>query len=292
MKYCIIDIGSNTVKASFYEVGASAFECVDKYSVKCSLGLCRENGRLNEVGCDRLLEVITRYASIAEKKGCGNISAVATASLRSLSNADDVVELVRAKCGVDIDMICGEDEAIYSFYGLLSDIPDARDGIMIDMGGGSTELVGFECGKVTKSVSLPFGSLLLKAHLGVGEMPSASDERGIREYISSFDELAAYSSPVLYSIGGTARGIFTLYGKLNGKKTALTANELQDFYSELKGSEGIGKLIAAELPERADSIMCGFYALCTLCEATHAERLVLCRGSVREGYLLKKVLGR
>ena len=67
------------------------------------------------------------------------VFAIATASIRELKNKEEIVARIKDEVGFEVDVITGQDEARYDYYGIMKDIGDAT-GMLTDCGGGSTEI--------------------------------------------------------------------------------------------------------------------------------------------------------
>ncbi len=280
----VIDIGSNTVKMNIFDVDTAEKkpDQIHMLSTKCSLATHRMNGYLDAQGIEKLKKTLLLYLGESVRFGCDKCFAFATASLRGISNTAEVLSQIKKATGVDIDIISGEDEADCSYKGLKYAYGSDHSGAMADMGGGSCEIVLFDGERIGSCVSLPFGSLKLKNIFCKGYVPSEDEEKEVRESVLSHfkDEKAE----CLYLIGGTARGIFKLYG---GEET--DCRSFVRFYNELKNKEDIVSLLEKQLPERADSFLVGYFALCTVAERLGASCIRLCKSGAREGYLIKKL---
>ena len=104
-----------------------------------------------------------RLASdVARQMSC---TSIATASLRSVNNAIAVLEKIKSRTGCKPELISGDCEALLSLEGIKTALGDVSAGIMADMGGGSTEIVGFIDGNAVHTVSVPIGCLSLSSDL-------------------------------------------------------------------------------------------------------------------------------
>lgn len=101
------------------------------------------------------------YKNICENFTINHIAVFATASLRNITNTDEAVREITKATGLAIDVVSGKEEATLDFIGATHDLDTSHDGLLVDIGGGSTELVSFEKGQILQAVSLPIGSLSL-----------------------------------------------------------------------------------------------------------------------------------
>lgn len=217
MLYSITDIGSNTVKMNIFDTSLSAKDGprpVFSESITLKLASMRENGALSKDGIDLLCDVLLKYREDSEKLGSDSFFAFATASIRNVYNTEEVKKAVFSETGISIDVLSGDEEARLSFLGMKGEYPNAERGLMVDMGGGSTELIAFAGSAPTASVSIPVGCVMLKSQfVQNGIFPTLSEQDAISGQITEM--LDNNSSPTgifsdVYLIGGTARALFRL----------------------------------------------------------------------------------
>lgn len=330
MLCCVTDIGSNTVKMNIFDSSGAAegrIKSVFAESTTLGLGGMRGNGRLSEFGIRVLCEILRRYKLNSAENGCGIFFAFATASLRNVTNTRDAVEKVRDETGISIDVLTGEEEALLSFSGMKSEYPKVSSGLMIDMGGGSTELISFTENCISSSVSIPAGCVTLRdAFRENGKTyPSPDCCKAIAERICELVSTSGFKPEhsEAYMIGGTARAVFRLAGfaagnievpekqennieyiTLCGEKfpfrsgynSSLSHNLSIDteefetvfnFYSKAYCDRIIANHIRAIIPERFDTIIPGMAAQKAILSYCGIGKLNLVTAGVREGYFLR-----
>jgi exopolyphosphatase/guanosine-5'-triphosphate,3'-diphosphate pyrophosphatase len=154
----IIDIGSNSVRLVVY--GGAPRAPIVLYNEKFAAGLGRgvlATGALDDANSEAALDVLARFAVLVKQMEITSLQVVATAAVRDAANGADFLLRVKA-LGLPAVLLGGDEEAITSGYGVIAAIPDA-DGIVVDLGGGSMELVRVSHGKVQDCISLPLGIL-------------------------------------------------------------------------------------------------------------------------------------
>ena len=150
MKCSCIDIGSNTVKISVFERRGKHWNNIGFLGEQTGLisyvTVVEDKRVLSEEGKTALLDVLGRLVQYSLNMNAEHIFTFATASLRGVSNADEIKKSVYDNFGLTLEILSGDEEAICSLKGLLLDekCEGIKSGIMIDMGGGSTEIVYFE----------------------------------------------------------------------------------------------------------------------------------------------------
>ena len=158
MTYGVIDVGSNTIRLVIYELKENRIESL--FSNKNTAGLIGyvNDGELSRKGIRKACDVLNSLQKVAAHAQVEKLYVFATASLRNIANTKEAVEEIEKETGLDIDVISGHDEAVLDFEG-AAHAQKLKDGVMVDIGGGSTEVVAFADGKITDAVSLEFGSL-------------------------------------------------------------------------------------------------------------------------------------
>lgn len=270
MKNAIIDIGSNTIKIDIYD-GVSLI-----FNKSLPVGLIQyiKNGIMTDDGIAELINTLDTFRLIAETFNCGEKYYIATASLRNIKNQADVLDIVYQRMKIAIEIISEYDEAQYSYEGLRYNIgSDIHTGIMIDMGGGSTEILGFRDGKVGDVISLPFGCLKLYLRFN-GDIQRA--DAYIDSLVSDINWLKNYGDTV-YLIGGTARSL-NLFGEI--------INNIDDLINLLNKIKNDTELIESVVPDRLTTIVPGLAAYCRLLYHMGIRNVVITQASVRDGYII------
>ena len=191
MNVSVIDIGSNTVKATIFNVGEGKCRSTldyRGYKAKLISDVCERDGRrfLSNEGIDKLLDALYKLIEFSSFNSCELIFAFATASLRGLDNINEILNCVKSKLDLDIEVLSGEEEALCSLRGLLNDeiTEGINEGVMVDMGGGSTEIVYFSNGSTPKLKSLPFGCVSLYERFVKGDVPTEEESKAIEDAIN------------------------------------------------------------------------------------------------------------
>lgn len=275
MLYCVTDIGSNTVKMNIFDRSdEGGMNLV--YAVSSTLGLAghRSDGALTDRGVELLTALLLKYRKDAEAHGCDELHAFATASLRNISNTDQVCERILRRTGMYIDVLSGEDEARMSFLGMKRELGDAEQGLTIDLGGGSCELIRFEHSEPTDSVSIPLGCVLLRDRfIRSGRFPNADESRKIyscvRDAVDACGilnrsnkhkpENGNMNGGDGFLVGGSARVLFRLAAADNSS-AAIKNKETADFIEI--GSERFPYRTGCNEPSRGMLTRAAFEQVC------------------------------
>ena len=291
MRYAIVDIGSNTVKMHIYDAEEKKdFSHLTSYTVHAKLIKYIENGKMSDSGVDAICEIISDFQKKAKKLSCDKFFCFATASLRRAQNRDNVITSVKDRTGEKIDLISGEREAEYSFIGATNKLDiSGKSGMLIDMGGGSTESVSYVDGKITQVRSMPFGSLSLFSDFVSGLFPSEKEAEKITEYVTN---IVGHNSKCeeLLVVGGTGEAICSLHcaveKNIRNGAYRISVDDLYKMINTICKSEKSQALLRKTAPEREQTLCPGGYAIYAAAKATGAHSLTFLHGGIREGYLL------
>lgn len=253
-----------------------------------------ESGVISEEGILRVVEGLKNFHNTAQAIDVRQLYCFATAGMRALKNADAVIERIRAKTGLTVDIISGEEEARLDFAGAYIP-PDVTQGLVADMGGGSTEIVRFEGQRIENCISLPYGSLSLYKRFVKGILPTPREIKKIRSFVEKQLECLDWLQGVgghLCLIGGTGRAIVRLHRDLNSRGgepmngyafDAAEVGQLADFIMAHRKA-GARRVLRVD-PDRVHTILPGMTAIAGLVEWSGARTVSLSHSGVREGYI-------
>jgi len=302
----IVDIGSNSVRMNIYAIDLAfdGFSVISSSRAMLRLAAHIDNGRLDADGEGKLFALIREYLAKSNSVPCDVFKAFATASLRSVSNAERVINRIYDKLGVKISVISGEDEAKYDYIATENHFGDtlAPRGVVVDMGGGSTEFVAYEKGEVRCIYSLPVGSLgLWRCFCGSRQsdpFPGTGERDDILKFVAAELEKAAplkNFGGTAYLIGGTARALSNIDAALTGR-TDETDGYMLDRAAFRKIADALVKdgesgadMIRKICPSRLTSIIPGALAYEKIIEYLGVGGAVISLAGVREGYIAEYI---
>jgi len=145
------------------------------------------SGQLDSESAAQTLAAITEFVQNAHDLGVEKIVAVATAALRDVRDGDEFIAKVRAQAGIDLEIITGETEAELSYLAVIKGLPidPAAKVLIVDIGGGSTELIRAEPGPKLELVSLQIGSVRLTERHVHHDPPTAREAADLRLAVNS-----------------------------------------------------------------------------------------------------------
>lgn len=294
MKCAIIDLGSNTVRLSVYNIDEDKnFHLL--FSEKNVAGLVNyADGKiLSEEGILKACEVLNSFITLLNQLEISNIYVFATASLRNIKNTSHACRVIKEKTGTDIDVISGNEEAAFSFSGILNS-ENTCSGIMFDIGGGSSEVLQFENKKIILSKSFEFGCLNLSNECVKKIFPNKSEIKNIKEKIKVLSDISGYEkTDVIYGVGGTARALLRLVNRYYNKddNCEIDSEEFKAIKKiVLNKDETAKKLILKACPDRIHTIITGILIIDSFYKKFGAKKISVSKYGVREGYLCQKVI--
>lgn len=293
MHYAVVDIGSNTVRMCVYCVEASGdYMQMHKESRTPELLSHIVDGALSETGVALLCEALRAFTEVADRLNIDKRRAFATAVFRRLADPASLCARLHAETGWQIEVLSGDEEAACSFAGLISRHKHAKNGIMIDMGGGSTEFLSFSDRICTDAISEPFGCVSLRRQFVLGQLPTDAEAEQLRDYVTqTVSAQALQRGTELYLVGGTAKAMGTLYRQVYGShemQPKRTAALIRRFG---RPSTADFAQIEHYFPSRAYSAVTGMLAYGAILDVLAPSRIHISGAGVREGYLVRHLIG-
>jgi exopolyphosphatase/guanosine-5'-triphosphate,3'-diphosphate pyrophosphatase len=298
LKYAVIDMGSNTVRLCVYHAEGGQFHPL--FSEKAMAGLAGyvKDGALSPAGIRRACEALLSFQELLAQFDIDETFVFATASLRNIANTEDAVRQITDQTGYTVDLISGREEAELDFCGSLHAV-HIPSGILLDIGGGSTEFVLFEQKQILAAQSIPIGSLNLHTQYVRKFLPNNSEQAEIRkkilkEWRALKETLPEFSGQAeICGVGGTARAALKLinarYG-LSRENRTFTAQQLHTLTEELCVRDKAARTrILRVCPDRVHTILPGLLILDLLTEKAGGKHITISRYGVREGYLCRQI---
>ena len=281
-----IDIGSNTTRVLVAEVRDGTITEVLARRAFTRLGReLRTEGVIRAEKVAEIAEIVAEQRMLAESVGAKAIAAVATAAIRGAANRKDLVEAVRRRAAIEVNVLDGDEEARLAFVGAtrtLGESPGGQLGV-VDVGGGSTEIaVGTLSGGVEWSTSIRIGSGFLADAYLKQDPPSAQELNAVREHAAgALEGLGVPQVQTAVAVGGSATSLRRLVGP------TIDHEVLQRALKTLSAAPC--RTVAAEHdldPERVRLLPAGLLVL-SECANALGRPLQIGKGGIREGVCLE-----
>lgn len=231
MKIAAIDIGSNAARLLISEVtepkkGKPQFTKLNLLRIPLRLGM--DVFTKGEIGKERekmIIDSMTIFSGLMKIYNVEHFRACATSAMRDAKNGQEIIKQVKKSSGIDIEIITGDEEAGLVFENHVADGLDKNSAYLyIDVGGGSTELMFYENGKMQYEKSINIGTIRLLNGLVKEDLWKELKE-DIRKNINSKKPIMAIGS------GGNINKIFSMSKTKDGKP--MSSAYLKKSYKEL-----------------------------------------------------------
>ncbi|MCI8993299.1 MAG: hypothetical protein HFG80_11365 [Eubacterium sp.] len=296
MKHAVIDVGSNSMRLTVYDVKDGDFRILFKEKIMAGLAGYVENRQMTQKGIDCAAEGILHFREILKVLSISDCTVLATASLRNIRNTKEAREQIDQRTGITVQVLTGEEEATFGYLGAMHDL-QLKEGIFVDIGGGSTEIVKFEKEQIEQAKSYPVGSLMLYREYVKKILPGKKSQKKIKDRIMRELLTGAKKPPEkgerIAGVGGTIRAVLKLAVRqfeLHPETNSFSAEQLEHLCTVLcKKDKTASDLIIQIAPERIHTLIPGMLILQKIVRLSGAKEIVVSRYSIREGYLCRKI---
>ena len=283
MKYGVIDVGSNSVRLMIDDNGVGGLNKRVK-TTRLSEGLGIEK-IIKREPLVRTVNAIKEFVDIAKRENVDKLFVFATAAVRQANNRQEFIDAVKNNCDIEVEIISGEQEAKFGALGVLN----GADGIVVDVGGASTEIIVVKNSNIVYSNSFEIGAVKLKDACG-------QDYSKNQELLNKIFNLEIDNRGLnVYAIGGTATSISAILMGLDVYDPYKIDGSIVE-YKVLKElcrrlfitSIENRKQIKGLQKERAEIISNGALILQNAMEVLGVKRLIISEKDNLEGYLSYK----
>lgn len=304
-----LDLGSNSfhILIAKVEAGEIAFVYREKQPMRVSDERGEYDYAISRKKISEAVDLIKYFKGVADKYSA-EIFAVATSAIREAKNRTEFIQEVSNQTGISVQIVTGEEEAELALLSLqysFKKLPSRY--LLFDLGGGSTEFIFVENGRIEKKFSIPIGavrytnkfSTLHDGNINLAEGLTVLAKKEIslvKEFASSFQ------FEKCYGMGGTVSAISMMieknvfkrdvkYEQLRGYNFSI--NELRKVISIVEAAKDIsGKKKIAGLEEtRADIVMAGLLIVKTFFEELKIDSITFAWTGLREGIIMKAIKG-
>jgi exopolyphosphatase/guanosine-5'-triphosphate,3'-diphosphate pyrophosphatase len=215
MRTAAIDCGTNSIRLLIADIEDGVLTDVERLMRVVRLGEGVDaTGRLSEAALARTFTAAEEYAELIARHGNPPVRFVATSASRDAENRQDFVDGIRARLGVEPEVISGDEEARLSFSGAVSVLETDRDEtvLVIDLGGGSTEFVAGTAHGLVAARSTDMGCVRYTERFLTDDPPSAGQIEAMTAAVGRMMDDAAAEVPLdrITKIVGVAGSITTV----------------------------------------------------------------------------------
>lgn len=302
MRIAAFDIGSNSIRTRIVEVPVGGPRVVldeERAFARLGAGLA-QTGLLSEAAMDESVHALDMMLRIAREYDVTHVRAIATEAVRSARNGAAFVERLRAELGLEVEVVTGEQEARLALLSAVESLALSGSVAVIDIGGGSVEIVRANGRDIERAVSLPLGAVVLSEGYRTDDPMPEPAYRALGEYVRQTlaAALPADASPPAACVGsgGTVTtlaaiiaaerspGLASMHGftfarsELSSLRTRLAHTTAQE-RAAIKGMSDA----------RIDLIVAGAVVLDETLRALGCDRVTANARGMREGIIIDTV---
>ena len=302
MKVAAIDIGSNSIHMVVARIDADGhFTLLDRAKEMVRLGKGTLVARaLSREAMQAGMQALATFKRLADAQQIDRILAVATSAVREAKNGGDFIAQIGHDLGIHVDLITGREEARLIHLAVSNSL-DLRDAstVLVDVGGGSVELVLAERGMVKVQESLKLGVLRLAERFFESDPPTRDEVEKLEEYLDR--QLASFYKRArnvelerMIGTSGTVLNLVAIALQMDGGQAP---ERLHGITLRAKDVQRVRKLLARSdreerqrLPgldrRRVDTIVPGAILIDHVMRRLEVAELTTCEWALREGVLL------
>jgi exopolyphosphatase / guanosine-5'-triphosphate,3'-diphosphate pyrophosphatase len=287
VRVAVVDIGTNSTRLLVANVRAGGVEELDRRSVVTRLGDGVDaTGRLDAAAQARVLAVLAEYAESIERHDCERRVAVLTSAVRDAANGAAFVATVRDRFGLDGRTLSGDEEARLTYLGATA----ARGGdgetplLVVDIGGGSTELVTGARGELDFHVSTQAGVVRHSERFLRGDPPAQEDTDALARDVRGLFEDAVPAQVrervrAAVAVAGTATSVAAIDAEVEPYDPALVEGRVVRAHRLAEISDSLAalplerrKAVPGLHPDRAPTIVAGTILLAQVLDVFGLDR--------------------
>lgn len=305
-KIACIDIGTNSVRMILLDTERACIEA-EKYMETTRIGHgVDESKMLSEEGMKRTTDALETFYNLAKEKEVDEIIAIATSAVRDAKNRDVFLEQVK-NIGIDVEMISGSEEARLGFLGVikgmaLSGLVKPEENILvIDIGGGSTEMIVGNQAGIIYDKSIDIGAVRLHDKFVTEDPVPLLEQQDMADYIRlmikpELNKISEYDIKMIIGIGGT----ISTAGSMALGMEVYDRKRIHNYYVPLDIVYQLNRKLLSQTveerqshkglqPKRADIIPCGFMILQLILLALEKEGISISEYDNLEGLFFDKM---
>jgi exopolyphosphatase/guanosine-5'-triphosphate,3'-diphosphate pyrophosphatase len=301
LRIAAIDIGTNSIHMVIARSSGSGFDLADREREVVQIGRGSfALGRLRAGAMRRTIEALKRFVDLARRQQVDRILCTATAAVREARNGGSFIKAAREVAGITPRVIPPEEEGRLIYIAVKNALRfDPRPSLIVDIGGGSAQLVVADSEHLIEAFSAPLGALRLTECLLHSDPPSRHDLLRLRRHVrrvaaESLEAVAALKPARVYGSSGSIHALAELahqedtgdaLAHLNGH--VLTRASLEDLLRRLQRMtlDEREKLPGLD-PKRAEIILPGAVVLAHILDTLDADGITISDYGVREGLVL------
>jgi exopolyphosphatase/guanosine-5'-triphosphate,3'-diphosphate pyrophosphatase len=302
-KIAIIDIGSNSMRLEIFAIRDNDWWLIERHKApaRISQGMY-EDQIIKKEAIARAREAICLFAGQIALHHIKKVRCTATSAIRDALNQKEVLGILSEGIPFPVEVLSGEDEAFYSYFGVRTSI-NIHDGLVFDVGGGSTELIRIQNGEHIATTTLPLGAVRLsESFFKKSGTPSETEwkrlERHIDKTLREGEILSGGTPKLLIGVGGTVRQLARISQKKEHyplipqvHQYSLQKNQVNRILMEIRKSSIENRISSLGVSkDRADILPAGILIISRILEGARSPLLTVSQHGLRHGLFMETFL--
>jgi exopolyphosphatase / guanosine-5'-triphosphate,3'-diphosphate pyrophosphatase len=298
-RYAAVDIGSNSVRMMAAEVnhGETRILAQDRQVTRLGESVFR-SGRISSEALDFLCAYLARMASTYSRLDVLAVRAVATSAVRDASNQEEFLDRTSQALGTKVEVISGPEEARLIHLGVEARWPRQKERtLIVDVGGGSAELIISQAGQLIDAVSKPLGAVRLTEVFLKSDPPQPDELHRLAGYIDEklitfYKQHGAERFDRAIGTSATAAALVSAINQVarakrdDADRLRASTNQIREFYATLiKSDLAVRRKITGIGPRRAEIVIAGAAVFLRVLEIFGQPSLYYCAAGVRDGII-------
>jgi exopolyphosphatase / guanosine-5'-triphosphate,3'-diphosphate pyrophosphatase len=294
-----VDIGTNSVRSIIVEVPVGgAHHIIDDEKAMTRLGSGLDaTGMLDPEAVERTVVALKAMMDIGRSMGADDVRAIATEAVRRASNGAELVQRLKDEAGLNIEIISAEEEGRLVWLSASSLTKDMPASVVVDVGGGSVEVVQAMGAEPLSIVSMRLGARVMTERFLAEDPPSDASFKALKRHVrrTLADSVAPLEPGIttLVGSGGTVTSIAAIIAGMRGQRYE-SLHGLEIERPEIMQLLGILSHSTAEQraempgmpPDRIDIVLAGALVLAEVLKLFGASAILVNALGIREGIVL------
>ena len=303
MNIASIDIGTNTILLLIAQIDPDKKSIITIHEEIRMPRIGKDlykTGKISEDKIDELENILLTYKKIIDEYNCSECFVISTHALRSASNSLEIKKRIFNKTSMSLEIVSPTSEAEFAFYGVLPSVKAKGTFSILDIGGGSTEIIIGNMNSIIKRISIPLGVVTLKDNF-ISDYPIPLKEKlalklKIKNDFSQIN-LNHLAPELLIGISGTPTTFSAIVHNLKSfdpkqvDNTSLSKNEIKSV-TEFMGASSIEKIKNAFgqiISKREDILYIGGEILLFIMSYFSLSNVLISTKGIRHGVIYKKM---
>jgi exopolyphosphatase / guanosine-5'-triphosphate,3'-diphosphate pyrophosphatase len=294
-----IDIGTNSVRSIIVEVpvgGAHRIIDDEKEMTRLGSGL-DATGQLDSAAVERTISALMAMMDIGRNLGVTEVRAIATEAVRRASNGAELVARLHDEAGLDVEIVSAQEEGRLVWLSAAALAKDMPASVVVDIGGGSVEIVQAVGEEPVSIVSMPLGARVMTEHFLAEDPPSDGSfkklKRAVRHSLRDCVAPLQHGIPAIIGSGGAITAIAGLVAGMRGRRyeslqgVQIERPEIMQLLGNLSHSTAEQRLAMPGMSaERVDIILAGTLVLAEILKRFGASSVLVNARGIREGIVI------